>query len=390
MLDYEKTGQLIQQRRRELNITQRELAERLGVTDRAVSKWETGKSFPDVAMLKPLAEALGVSVGELLDGQLRESDAVISAEEAGETALRGIRMYARQNIRRHRVLLGILAVLLVLLGFLGLQEYEEYRHRPLNFQEDDLTFGDLIFHEEDGTEYRWELDDAFGQELRGQIIRFMQMEMEQGVPQKQITRFSREKAAVELEGLITFYDEAYYDHRSGLYYKRPMSSATHWMLTHICRELIAGENYAYTGERHFNDGLQTLDINCELTEPRMEAVVTYLNEKIQEPEGPLNPDVWVDYAVENITRLTPEQYLSAAEFQFLQKEIDYRDYFFWHVYDVELTTWYTREMEALIPQYPDGECHLLVLAAGNSHDSTWLHDQDVIWHYYPEYEPLEP
>lgn len=45
MLDYEKTGQLIQQRRRELNITQKELAERLDVTDRAVSKWETGGSL---------------------------------------------------------------------------------------------------------------------------------------------------------------------------------------------------------------------------------------------------------------------------------------------------------------------------------------------------------
>ena len=110
MLDYEKTGQLIQQRRRELNITQKELAERLDVTDRAVSKWETGKSFPDVAMLKPLAEALGVSVGELLDGQLRESDVAISAEEAGETAIRGIRVYARQNLRRYRMLVGILAV----------------------------------------------------------------------------------------------------------------------------------------------------------------------------------------------------------------------------------------------------------------------------------------
>ena len=54
-MDYEKTGRLIQELRKEKEMTQMSLADKLGVTDRAVSKWERGKSFPDVSMLRPLA-----------------------------------------------------------------------------------------------------------------------------------------------------------------------------------------------------------------------------------------------------------------------------------------------------------------------------------------------
>lgn len=66
-MEYEKTGKFIQELRKERNLTQKALSDILGVTDQAVSKWERGKSFPDVSMLKPLGEALGVSVSELLD-----------------------------------------------------------------------------------------------------------------------------------------------------------------------------------------------------------------------------------------------------------------------------------------------------------------------------------
>ena len=65
-MDYEKTGRLIQELRKEKELTQMSLANILGVTDRAVSKWERGKSFPDVSMLRPLSETLGISVSELL------------------------------------------------------------------------------------------------------------------------------------------------------------------------------------------------------------------------------------------------------------------------------------------------------------------------------------
>ena len=50
-MDYKKTGNLIQKIRKERNMTQMELAERLGITDRAISKWETGRGFPDVSLL---------------------------------------------------------------------------------------------------------------------------------------------------------------------------------------------------------------------------------------------------------------------------------------------------------------------------------------------------
>ncbi len=67
-MDMKKTGQLIRCLRRELGITQKDLAEELHVTDKAVSKWERGLSCPDVSLLSPLAARLGVSVEELLQG----------------------------------------------------------------------------------------------------------------------------------------------------------------------------------------------------------------------------------------------------------------------------------------------------------------------------------
>ena len=74
MIDAKVTGQFIAECRKEKKLTQKELGNRLGVTDRAVSKWETGRSFPDVAMLEPLSVQLEVSVGELLSGKRIEAE----------------------------------------------------------------------------------------------------------------------------------------------------------------------------------------------------------------------------------------------------------------------------------------------------------------------------
>ena len=62
------TGEAIRSLREKCRFTQAQLAEKLCVSDKAVSKWETGKGYPDITLLEPLAKALSVSVAELLSG----------------------------------------------------------------------------------------------------------------------------------------------------------------------------------------------------------------------------------------------------------------------------------------------------------------------------------
>lgn len=62
-------GKFIAKCRKEKELTQAQLAERLGITDRAVSKWETGKSMPDASVMLELCEILGITVNELLSGE---------------------------------------------------------------------------------------------------------------------------------------------------------------------------------------------------------------------------------------------------------------------------------------------------------------------------------
>lgn len=62
------TGATIKQLRESRHLTQAELADRIGVSSKTVSKWETAKGLPDISLLQPLAQALGISVIELMNG----------------------------------------------------------------------------------------------------------------------------------------------------------------------------------------------------------------------------------------------------------------------------------------------------------------------------------
>ena len=63
------TGPMIKRLREDKRMTQQLLAEMIGVSDKAISKWETGKGYPDISLIEPLAEALGVSIIELFSGE---------------------------------------------------------------------------------------------------------------------------------------------------------------------------------------------------------------------------------------------------------------------------------------------------------------------------------
>lgn len=75
-MDPKKTGEFIALLRREQGMTQKDLAEKLNVSDKAISRWETGKGFPETGLLMTISDALGISVGELLSGQRMEQEQV--------------------------------------------------------------------------------------------------------------------------------------------------------------------------------------------------------------------------------------------------------------------------------------------------------------------------
>lgn len=67
-MDAKKTGRFICENRKKHGMSQRELADQLNITDKAISKWERGISFPDISMLIPLSETLEISLYDLLTG----------------------------------------------------------------------------------------------------------------------------------------------------------------------------------------------------------------------------------------------------------------------------------------------------------------------------------
>lgn len=112
-MNAEMTGRLIAERRRELGLSQTELAEQLHVTDKAVSRWETGRGMPSVDLLEPLADALGLSVSELLSGKRLTPEELPKA--AGGLIVESMRKSTRMVWR------GMLSVLLVLAIAVGVR-----------------------------------------------------------------------------------------------------------------------------------------------------------------------------------------------------------------------------------------------------------------------------
>ena len=110
-MDRTKTGALIAAARKEQNMTQTELAAALHVSDRAVSKWERGAGFPDISLLEPLADALGLGVLDLLRG---ERGTVPEPEPTIRQALAFLARQAKERTRRKwsQVLGGTCALLM--------------------------------------------------------------------------------------------------------------------------------------------------------------------------------------------------------------------------------------------------------------------------------------
>ena len=114
-MDQAKIGKFIADKRREKNLTQSKLAEMLNVTDRAVSKWENGKSLPDSSIMIELCNILKISVNELLSGKRLQSSEYKKNAEDNLMKLINEKEHAKRSLW-----LGIIAVITTLLAGLTL------------------------------------------------------------------------------------------------------------------------------------------------------------------------------------------------------------------------------------------------------------------------------
>ncbi len=109
-MNQEKIGRFIAKCRKENGYTQASLAEKLGITDRAVSKWETGRSMPDASIMLELSELLKINVNELLTGEHIIMD---NYQEAAEKNL--VEMKTKEEKANKKVILVVIIFVIMIL-----------------------------------------------------------------------------------------------------------------------------------------------------------------------------------------------------------------------------------------------------------------------------------
>ena len=117
-MDQIKIGKFIAERRKDEGLTQLELADKLHVTDRAVSKWETGKSLPDSSIMLELCEILKISVTELLNGERIEMENYNKKTDEELLDLVKQKNQADKMLLRVECVIGILSIIVLLVPIL--------------------------------------------------------------------------------------------------------------------------------------------------------------------------------------------------------------------------------------------------------------------------------
>lgn len=229
-MNKERLGAFIGERRRELGLTQKDLAGRLHVTDKAVSKWERGLSYPDVTLLEPLAGALGLNMEELMACRRQERRKEETPMKEQET-VRGLLDISRDTVRRERrrswqrlaAVLVLLAVTAAVVAYTQIFVSEDIQ--------DTLVLAETV----DGVDYVYiEGEEGHLLKLRcenGTELDGIQVENEWGEPQVfqisyRYNRLTYEGTVTALEGTGDFsmggITDAQYDEGEGPMFGLPM------------------------------------------------------------------------------------------------------------------------------------------------------------------------
>lgn len=121
-MDQVKIGRFIAERRKQCGYTQVQLAEKLNITDRAVSKWETGRSMPDSALMPALCELLHITLNDLFNGEVIEMEDYKKKSEELIIEMAKQKEDADKKLLSLEILIGVLASL-VLIGMIALASF---------------------------------------------------------------------------------------------------------------------------------------------------------------------------------------------------------------------------------------------------------------------------
>ncbi len=127
-INNDKFGKFLSAMRKEKSMTQKELADKLFVSDKTVSKWERGNSMPNVTLLLPIADVLGVTVTELLKGEKISDEKLLTTSEVDNLVINSLDLSARNSIRQQKknwifaflISIGILITEIILLMVSGI------------------------------------------------------------------------------------------------------------------------------------------------------------------------------------------------------------------------------------------------------------------------------
>ena len=127
-MDQVKIGKFIAERRKQQNLTQMQLSEQLGITNRAISKWETGKAMPDSAIMLELCTLLGITVNDLLSGEIVTMDNYNKESENNLLEMVKQKEQADKQLLHLEIVIGVLLsiVMFVLIMIAGLAQMEEW------------------------------------------------------------------------------------------------------------------------------------------------------------------------------------------------------------------------------------------------------------------------
>ena len=113
-MDQVKIGKFIAERRKKIGLTQLQLAEKLNITDRAISKWENGKSMPDSSIMLELCDVLKISVNDLLNGEIVTMDNYKEKSEQNLLEMVKQKEHSDRQMLTLEIVIGVLSVIILL------------------------------------------------------------------------------------------------------------------------------------------------------------------------------------------------------------------------------------------------------------------------------------